>query len=96
MTPIVQLYVIRLILGIVSGALSALFAFEVGNPTDITTLINGLTVALAIYLISYYPLKATYKDKIEKQSKILSTGIFMFFFSWIPFFVLFFTLLKVY
>ncbi len=96
MTPIVQLYVIRLVLGIIAGALSALFAFSIGNPYDITTLVNGLTVALAIYLVSYYPLKAVYKDKIEKQSKILSTGIFMFFFTWIPFFVLFFTLFKIY
>jgi hypothetical protein len=96
MTPVAQLYIIRLVLGIVAGALSAVFAYFVGNPADLTTLINGLTVALAIYLISYYPLKAVFKDKIEKQSKLLSTGIFMYFFSWIPFFVLFFTLLKIY
>jgi hypothetical protein len=96
MTPIAQLYIIRLVLGIVAGALSAVFATFVGNPFDVTTLIDGLTVALAVYLISYYPLKAVYEEKIEKQSKILSTGIFMYFFAWIPFFVLFFTLMKIY
>jgi hypothetical protein len=96
MTPVAQLYIIRLVLGIIAGALSAVFAYFVGNPSDITTLIDGLTVALAVYLISYYPLKAVYKEKIEKQSKILSTGIFMYFFAWIPFFVLFFTLMKIY
>jgi ABC-type uncharacterized transport system permease subunit len=91
MTPIVQLYWIRVVLGIVAGALSAVVAFLLNNPDDITTIINGFTIALIIYLISYYILKAQYKDKIEKQSKILSTAIAMYFFSWLPFFVLFYT-----
>jgi hypothetical protein len=96
MTPLVQLYWTRLVLGIIAGALSAIVALMLGNMTDITTFINGLTIALIIYLGSYYPLKTVYKDKVEKQSKILSQGIFMYFFSWIPCFVLFFTLLKIY
>ena len=96
MTPITQLYWIRAVLGIVAGALSAVVAFYIGNVTDITTLVNSFTIALIVYLASYYVLKAVFKDKIEKQSKILSTGIFMFFFSWIPFYVLFYTAIRVY
>jgi zinc transporter ZupT len=93
MTPITQLYWIRVVLGIIAGAASAVIAFLLNNPSDITTLVNGFTIALIIYLISYYILKASFKDKIEKQSKILSTGIMMYFFSWLPFFVLFYTIL---
>ena len=96
MTPIVQLYWIRTALGITAGALSAVVAFLIGNMTDITTLINSFTIALIIYLASYYVLKAVYQSKIEKQSKILSTGVAMYFFAWLPFFILFFTLIKIY
>ena len=95
MTPVVQLYWIRVALGIVAAALSAALALYM-TLTDLSTLVDSFTVALLVYLVSYYPLKAVYKDKIEKQSKILSTGIIMYFFAWLPFFVLFFTLFKVY
>jgi zinc transporter ZupT len=96
MTPVVQLYWIRTVLGVVAGAVSAVVAFLIGNFTSITTFVNSFTIALIIYLASYYVLKAMYQKKIEKQSKILSTGVMMFFFAWLPFFVLFFTLIKVY
>jgi len=96
MTPVVQLYWIRVASGIAAGAVSAIVAFLIGNLTDITTLINCFTIALIIYLASYYVLKPMFKDKIEKQSKILNTGVAMYFFAWLPFFVLFFTLIHIY
>ena len=95
MTPVVQLYWIRAALGIVAGAISAYVAFLLGNMS-VDTLVNSFTIALIIYLATYYVLKALYKDKIEKQSKILSTGIFMYLFAWLPFFILFYTMMKVY
>jgi hypothetical protein len=95
MTPIVQLYWIRVVLGIIAGVLSAIVAFLLNNASDFTTFVNSFTIALIMYLITYYILKATYKNRIEKQSKILSTGIAMYFFSWLPFFVLFYTTIRV-
>ena len=95
MTPVVQLYWIRVVLGIVAGAISAELALYM-PLSDLSTLVDSFTIALLVYLVSYYPLRAVYKSKIEKQSKILSTGIIMYFLTWLPFFVLFFTLLKVY
>ena len=94
MTPVVQLYWLRVALGIVAGVITAVIAvlFE---SVDITTLINSITVALLIYFVSYYALRGYYKNKIEKQSKILSTAIGMYFFSWLSFFVLFYTLFLV-
>ena len=96
MTPVVQLYYIRVILGIVAGAVSAVVALLIGNYNDITTLINAFTIALIIYLLSYYVMRGFFKDKIEKQSKILSTAVLMYFLIWLPFFVLFFTMLRIY
>jgi uncharacterized membrane protein YidH (DUF202 family) len=96
MTPIVQLYWIRTALGIIAGALSAIVAILMGNMTNIDTLVDSFTIALIVYLASYYVLKAVYKNKIEKQSKILSTAIAMYFFAWLPFFILFYTMIKIY
>ncbi|HUK85709.1 MAG TPA: hypothetical protein VLU95_07590 [Candidatus Acidoferrum sp.] len=94
MTPIAQLYWIRVVLGIVAGGISAVAALLIGQEGNITTFVNAFTIALIIYLVSYYVLKAQFKNKIEKQSKILSTAIAMYFFSWLPFFVLFYTSLR--
>ena len=95
MTPVVQLYWIRVALGIVAGALSAAFALYL-PLNDLSTLVDSFTVALLVYLVSYYPLRAVFTNKIDKPSKILSTGIIMYFFAWLPCYVLFFTLFKVY
>lgn len=95
MTPVVQLYWIRVALGVVAGALSGFLALYM-SLTDLTTLIDCFTVALIVYLVSYYPLRAVFQKKIDKPSKILSTGIIMYFFAWLPFYVLFFTIFKVY
>jgi hypothetical protein len=83
------------VLAIIAAAISAAVAILIGNATDISTLLNSVTIAVIIYLLSYYFFKATYKNKIEKQSKILSTAIGMYFFTWIAFFVLFYTTIKV-
>ena len=95
MTPVVQLYWIRVGLGIVAGVLSGYIAFLI-NATDYTGLVNAFTIALIVYLISYYPLKAAYKNKIEKQSQILSTAIIMYFLTWLPFLIIFYTIFKIY
>jgi hypothetical protein len=94
MTPVVQLYWLRVVMGIIAGAVTAFIAaFFGGNAglLDITTLVNSITVALLIYFITYYILRSYFKSKIEKQSKILSTAIGMYFFAWLSFFVLFYT-----
>jgi hypothetical protein len=96
MTPIVQLYWVRVSLGIVAAVATSILAHVLFTGNDYTPLLNSITVALLIYFITYYILKPIYRDKIEKQSKILSTGIGMYFFTWIAFFVLFYTLLQIY
>ena len=96
MTPVVQLYCIRIVLGLIAAALSAVVAFLLGNAAGISTFVNSLTVALVVYLLTYYILKAVYINKIEKQSKILSTAVGMYFFTWITFFILFYTTIRVF
>ncbi len=94
MTPIVKLYWLRVVLGIVAGVITAVVAPFFGSGS-INALIDSITIALLIYLVTYYILKAQFGKKVEKQSKILSTGIGMYFFSWLSFFVLFYTIVQV-
>jgi hypothetical protein len=66
MTPVVQLYWLRVVLGIIAGAITGGLAIF-GNQSDITTLVNSITVALLIYFVTYYILRGFYKNKIEKH-----------------------------
>ena len=82
MKTLVAIYLIRIVFGIISGMLGA-FAAQYWNPTDIMTFINCITLALAIYLVSYYLIKFQFYNKVEKKSKIMTMGIGIFFISWI-------------
>ncbi len=73
------------------GILAALVAtllinLKAGNP-----LLNGITIALAVYLISYYLLKWKFTNKVEQPTKILTMGIGAFFLTFILCWVLFIT-----
>lgn len=96
MTPIVKLYWLRVVLGVVAGLVSALGATYLYPAGDYTPLLNSITIALAIYVVTYYLLRGKLKSKIEQQSKILSTAIGMYFITWITCFVLFYTAIQVF
>ena len=91
--PLVTIYVSRFILGIVSALISATVTM-MNDVIDYTVFLNGITIALALYLLSYYIIKAKFASKVEKQSKIMSTGIGIYFFTWLVFWILTYTLLK--
>jgi hypothetical protein len=90
--PLVMIYWIRVALSIVAAAISAVAA-TFFDPYSINTFINGITIALLIYLISYYVLKAQFLNKVEKQSKIMTMGIFIYFISWAAFLILFYSII---
>jgi uncharacterized membrane protein len=93
-----KIYWVRVALGAIAGLIctGVVMLFQsfdtsktllaVVSSTD--TLINGITISLLIYIISYYVLKAKYGSKVEKQSKIMSMGIFIYFFTWLIVWVL--------
>ena len=94
MKPLVSIYMIRIGLGVISGVISAYIA-TFFNPADFVTFINCLTVALAIYLISFYIIKFKFYNRVEKRSKIMTMGIGIFFISWIVFLILTYTILAI-
>ena len=92
MKPLEVIYWIRVALSIIAGIISA-FVAKLFDPFEFNTFLNGLTIALAIYLLSYYVLKAKFMNKVEKQSKIMTMGIFIYFIAWAVFFILFYSIL---
>jgi PKD repeat protein len=77
------IYIIRIALGALAGLIAAL-VIDVNSSNP---LINGITIALAVYLLTYYLLKMQFANKVEKPSKILTMGIGIYFivfaFSWV-------------
>jgi hypothetical protein len=100
MRPLTQIYAIRASLGLVAGAISAAVAYYLpatGTDTlgQIAPLVNSIFTAVLIYIISSYVLKAKFKDKLEKPSQVRTMGIGMFFFMWLTFLILFYTIIQV-
>ena len=93
MKPLEVIYWIRVALSILAAAISAIVA-TLQNAADLYTFVNGVTIALLIYLLSYYALKAKFMNKVEKQSKIMTMGIFIYFIAWAVFFILFYSILE--
>ena len=92
MKTLVLIYWTRVALSIIAAAISAIIA-TMQDAADLYTFVNGLTIAVLIYFLSYYVLKAKFLNKVEKQTKILTMGIFMYFIAWAVFFILFYSIL---
>ncbi len=90
MNPLSIIYWTRFLLGIVAALLSTLLT----NLAQDVSLFNGMSVALLIYIVSYYVYKSLFAGKVEKATKIFTTGIGIYFFTWIVMWVLIFTLLN--
>ena len=90
MNPLTIIYWTRFVLGIAAAALSALLT----NFMQEFNLLNGISIALLVYIVSYYAYKAAFAAKVEKQSKIFTTGVGAYFLSWLVIWVLFYTLLN--
>jgi hypothetical protein len=89
----VTIYWIRVALSIIAAVISAVIATML-DALSFNTFLNSVTTALVIYLVSYYVLKAKFQNKVEKQSKIMTMGIFMYFMGWAVFFILFYSILE--
>jgi len=81
------IYVCRVGFGILAAMVAALVVdLRVGDP-----LINGITIGLAVYLVTYYLLKWQFMTKVEKPTKIFTMGIGAYFLVFIMCWVLFIT-----
>lgn len=90
MNALTIIYWTRALLGIVAALICTLFNELVGG----ISILNGISIALLVYIITYYVYKARFLTKVEKRSKLFSTGVGVYFFTWIVMFGLFFTLVS--
>jgi len=87
MKPTTVIYWTRAGLGVVAALLSSLLGLLAGD----INLLNGLSIALLLYIVTYYIYKALYVAQVEKPSKIFSTGVGAYFLTWIVVLGIFFT-----
>ena len=92
MKPLALIYWARVALAIVAAAISTVITLAFGER-GINTFLNGLTIALLVYLITYYPIKAKFRNQVEKQSKLMTQGIGLYFFTWLVAWVLIYTVI---
>ncbi len=86
--PLTIIYWTRLLLGIIAAVISALLS----SLTPEFNFLNGITIALLLYIITYYVYKSMFLAKVEKPSKIFTQGVGAYFLSWIVMFAMFTTL----
>jgi hypothetical protein len=83
------------------GILAALICIGYGVAANaisstqfsINILLNSVSLAIIVYVLSYYVIKAGFRLKVQKTSKLFTTGIGIYFLSWITFFALLYTML---
>jgi len=96
MKPLEKLYWLRFFLGIVAALVCVGYEWMLKdimmsggfNPT---ILLNGISFALIVYILSYYVIKPKFILKVEKPQKIFTTGIGIYFLSWLVFWVFLYT-----
>jgi hypothetical protein len=83
--PLNTVYWSRVGFGVVAALLCVLLGID--------NLLNGMSVGILFYLISYYILKWLFMAKVEKTSKLFTMGIGAYFLTWIVAWCLFYTLM---
>lgn len=82
------------------GFLAALVSLGVGFATDTisstqfpsTAFFNSASLSIITYVLSYYFVKSRFAFRVQKPQKLVTTGIGIYFLSWIVFWILFYTI----
>ena len=97
MKPLEALYWSRFVLGIVAALICIGYGLATNTVSkDISNFnifMNALALAIIVYIISYYLIKPRLLLKVEKPQKILTTGIGIYFLSWLVFWILLYTII---
>jgi hypothetical protein len=84
--PLNIIYWSRVGFGIVAAIMCTILGFNL--------LLNGMTIAILVYIVTYYILKALFMTRVEKLSKVFTMGIGAYFLSWIVAWVLLLTVMR--
>jgi len=94
MRPLETLYWLRFILGIVAALVCVGYeraSGQINTEFNIAILFNGISFAMIVYILSYYIIRPKFILRVEKPQKIFTTGIGIYFLSWLVFWVLLYT-----
>jgi hypothetical protein len=96
METLKKIYWLRLTLGVVAAFICTGYGIAAGVISNqefpMDAFFNSLSIALIVYIISYYVIKRQFILKVEKPQKLATTGIGIYFISWIVFWVLLYTI----
>ncbi|MGD8565427.1 MAG: hypothetical protein PVF96_03680 [Candidatus Bathyarchaeota archaeon] len=91
------IYWLRFAFGIIAaflcigyGAVSGII-FE--SEITIIYFVNGLSIAIITYLASYYIIRYRFFERVEKPQKLVTTGIGIYFISWVVIWTLVYTII---
>ena len=91
------IYWSRFVLGVIAALISIGYGVVSGTifESEVTIIyfINGLSIAIITYLASYYVIKYRFSEKSEKPKKLITTGIGIYFISWVVFWTLLYTII---
>ena len=79
MKPLSIIYWSRVGFGVLAAFICVLLRIDRSpNP-----LMNGISIGLIIFILTYYILKWRFITKVEKPTKVFTTGIGAYFLTWI-------------
>ena len=99
MKALETVYWLRVMLGIAAAFVSVGYGIATNTITAdaskvvFTTFLNTLSLTIIIYLATYYIIKNRFLLKVEKPQKLFTTGIGVYFISWIVFWALLYTII---
>jgi len=96
MKTLEALYWLRFILGVVAALICigyGLATNTIVNGYAPNVFMNGFALAIIVYMVSYWIIKPRLLLKVEKPQKILTTGMGIYFLSWLVFWTLFYTMI---
>lgn len=97
MRPLESVYWLRFAFGILAAFLSAGYGVATNEISAVEftfyTFLNTMSIAIIIYALSYYYVKFRYALQVKNPRKLVTTGIGIYFLSWIAFWVLLYTVI---
>lgn len=96
MKPLETVYWLRFGFGILAALICigyGVAANSISSGRNVNLLLNSVSLAIIVYVLSYYVMKAGFRPKVQKTQKLFTTGIGIYFLSWMTFFALLYTML---
>jgi hypothetical protein len=97
MRPLETVYWLRFVFGVLAALVCVGYAVGTNaissSEFSFNVFLNSTSLAIIVYLLTYYYVKYKFKPLVQKPQKLLTTGIGIYFLSWIVFWTLLYTIL---